>query len=155
MPPPTGAVRFVTPTIERSSYGIGRSEAVPFWIVLAFQASPHAAFDLADVRHGTLVVAPSTVERCHSASDGAEIVVCGGRRDRYRLPLPDERGQPEARGDAASGMAALTPATPCGIFAGQRRCTKREAARYGYGEGRDPITMLARLAKQAIDPDNR
>lgn len=69
--------------------------------------------------------------------------------------VPDKRGQPEARSDAASGMAALTPAAQCGIFTGQRRCTKREAARYGYGDGRNPITMLARLAKQVVDPDDR
>jgi hypothetical protein len=51
-------------------------------------------------------------------------------------------------------MAAITPTAPCGIFAGERRCSKREAAQYGYGEGRDPITVLTRLAKRALDPDD-
>ena len=82
--------------------------------------------------------------------------MCGQRRDRYRLPLPDERGHQgdRARGEAPSGMAAITPAAPCGIFAGERRCSKREAAQYGYGEGRDPITVLTSLAKRVLDPDD-
>jgi len=82
--------------------------------------------------------------------------VCGQRRDRYRLPLPDERGHQgdRARGEAPSGMAAITPAAPCGIFAGERRCSKCEAAQYGYGEGRDPITVLTSLAKRVLDPDD-
>ena len=58
------------------------------------------------------------------------------------------------RGEAPSGMAAITPAAPCGIFAGERRCSKREAAQYGYGEGRDPITVLTSLAKRVLDPDD-
>lgn len=50
-------------------------------------------------------------------------------------------------------MAALTPTGRCGTFAGERRCGKREAAEYGYGSGRDPITILTRLAHKAVDPD--
>jgi hypothetical protein len=51
-------------------------------------------------------------------------------------------------------MAAITPAAACGIFAVERRCSKREAAQYGYGEGRDPLTVLAELAKRAADPND-
>jgi hypothetical protein len=51
-------------------------------------------------------------------------------------------------------MAAITPVAPCGIFAGERRCSKREAAQYGYGDGRNPLTVLAERAKRAADPDD-
>lgn len=56
-------------------------------------------------------------------------------------------------GEAQTGMSALTPPGPCGVFAGERRCSKDEAAQYGYGKGRDPITALTRLAKKVADPD--
>ena len=94
--------------------------------------------------------------QCQGGAIGDEIVVCGQRRDRFRLPLPNEREQPGDRvsRDIPSGMDALKPATRCGIFAGERRCGKREAAQYGYGEGRDPITLLTKLAKKAIDPED-
>lgn len=129
---------------------------MPFWSALALQASSAATFDLAHVQAGATIEPLSVLPQCRSGSDGEEIVVCGRKRDQYRLPLPSEREQSteRVRGDAASGMAALTPATPCGIFAGQRRCGKREAAQYGYGEGRDPITVLTKLAKKAVDPDD-
>jgi hypothetical protein len=85
---------------------------------------------------------------CAAAPDG-EVVVCGGRTDRYRLPFPVERDPPSVAGPSAgggSGTAAITSPGRCGLFAGERRCGKREAADYGYGEGRDPISQLGKLA---------
>lgn len=95
-----------------------------------------------------------TQEGCTSA--GTDVVVCGKRSDRYRLPLPAERDVPDDRrtvGEPPSPMAAITPNARCGIFAGERRCSKREAAGYGYGNGRDPVTLLGRVADAIVDPD--
>ena len=89
---------------------------------------------------------------CAEGTDG-EVVVCGGRPDRYRLPFPIERepsGADPAR--TGTGLAAITPAGRCGIFAGERRCGKAEAAEYGYGGGRDPITVMAKLGGRLIGP---
>ena len=129
---------------------------MPIWIALVLQASQQATFDLAHVQRGASGSAPLIATPCQSGSDGAEIVVCGQKRDHYRLPLPVERGQQgdRARGDVPNGIAAITPAAPCGIFAGERRCNKREAAQYGYGDERDPFTVLAELAKRAADSDD-
>lgn len=94
--------------------------AMPIWIALALQAAPNATFDLAHVRQDDPASASTVITPCHNDSDDEEIVVCAQRRNRYRLPLPEERRQPgdRAGGNAVSGMAALTPAAPCGIFAG-------------------------------------
>ena len=108
-----------------------------------------------------LQVAPSTLlsaePKCAPARVAGDIVVCGSSRDkeRYRLPLPNERPAVDTRhpGDAPNGMTALTPVAPCGMFAGQRRCSKAEAAQFGYGKGRDPLTLVVRLADKIIDPD--
>lgn len=86
-------------------------------------------------------------QTCPEAAEADTIMVCGGRRDRYRLPLPDAR-EPAAEIapiDRGSGTAALRPSAACGIFAGQRRCGKAEARAYGYGDGRDPVTLAGRL----------
>lgn len=127
-----------------------------FWITIAMQASQASGtFDLADVQRPSGSRTLSANPRCEGSAVGEEVVVCGHGRDRYRLPLPNEREQSTERvaGEVPGGMAALTPATPCGMFAGERRCSKREAARYGYGGGRDPITVLTKLARKAADPD--
>lgn len=113
---------------------------------------PAPSFDLAKVAGSPSDRPPA--EACGTRAADGEVVVCGGRRDQYRLPLPVERGDGAASGPIrGTGIAALTPPTPCGIFAGERRCGKAEAARYGYGGGRDPITLAARLAKAAVDGD--
>ena len=128
---------------------------MPIWLMFASQAAQvdpaFRVFDLADMRSsGT----PTVASRCGANEVPGEIVVCGQGRDRYRLPLPRERGLVDrATGEASTGLAALTPPGACGIFAGERRCSKKEAAEYGYGDGRDPITVVARLARKAIDPD--
>lgn len=128
-----------------------------FWSMLALQTAPVAGtFDLGQVRRPPAPVTASILPRCEVDESGGDIVVCGRqRKDRYRLPLPDEHAKAAdiPPGEALSGMAALTPAARCGIFVGERQCSKREAARYGYGQGRDPITVLGRLAAQMIDPD--
>ena len=94
---------------------------------------------------------------CAPAANG-DVVVCGGKPDRYRLPFPVEGDRSDeaadtSRATAGSGMAAMTPAGRCGIFAGERRCGKADAAGYGYGGGRDPITVVTRLATRLVDPD--
>ena len=126
------------------------------WLSIALQgaeATPIAKpFDLPEAKRPIRLTALPTCDDMVSAD---AIVVCGRRREQYRLPLREER-EPETgpvRGEAPSGLAAMTPPRPCGIFAGERRCSKREAASYGYGNGRDPITLVTRLAKKALDPD--
>ncbi|GGE73267.1 hypothetical protein [Sphingomonas prati] len=118
------------------------------WLSLVLQTA--VPFDLAAVAKP---VDLSAIQQCGAASSG-EIVVCGGRSEQYRLPLPNERvAGARTRGDAPTGTAALTPPAPCGIFAGERRCGKREAADYGYSGGRDPITALTRVVTGLVDPD--
>ena len=121
-------------------------------LMLAFllQAADTPAPPLAPLQHITRVP-------CVPATNG-DVVVCGGEPDRYRLPFPVERdpsteAADTSRATAGSGMAAMTPAGRCGIFAGERRCGKAEAAGYGYGGGRDPITVVTRLATRLVDPD--
>lgn len=117
--------------------------SVVLLFVLQATASSPTRFDVAMAR--------PLLPRCGAAS-ADEIVVCADTSDRYRLPLPVARAGPE-RGEARSGMDALTPPTRCGIFAGERQCGKKEAAEYGYGNGRNPITILFRLAGKIVDPD--
>ena len=98
----------------------------------------------------------SAVAHCPEATSPSDVVVCGRSPDRYRLPLPAERDtapDPHVRGEAASALTAITPAAPCGIFAGERRCGKAEAARYGYGGGRDPVLALVKLGTKLVSPD--
>jgi hypothetical protein len=126
-----------------------------FWLTIALQtAEPRpgdAPFDLA---RSPKPIPRTIVDRCADQRSSDEIIVCGKRRDVYRLPLPNER-DPQARapGEAPSGATALTPSGRCGIFAGERRCSKAEAAAYGYGNGRDPVTLLTHLARKVADPD--
>lgn len=89
------------------------------------------------------------------AGDRGDVVVCATPRDRYRLPLPVEReaATRDRRSDGGTALAAITPAGRCGIFAGERRCSKAEARQHGYGGGRDPISVLTRLGTKLIHPD--
>lgn len=61
-------------------------------------------------------------------------------------------------GGARRREVPRAPAEPisfagCGIIEGQRRCSKREAAAYGYGEGRDPITFGVKVVEELRDSD--
>ena len=121
------------------------------WLILAVQAAQASGFDLA-----ALPARPSlsVIPRCAVGSVEEEVVVCADRRDRYRLPLPVERAPGDrAAGEPLDGTAALAGAGRCGIFAGERRCNKRDAAAFGYGNGRNPVSVLTRLARKVADPD--
>ena len=95
---------------------------------------------------------------CGAAVTGDEIVVCGARRgDAYRLPPSDIRGEPgDLRGRAGEVPSASPdrlPGGPCGIFAGERRCGKKEMELYGYGGGRNPISVVVGIGKALLDPE--
>jgi len=84
------------------------------------------------------------------------IVVCGrtAPRSRYRLSLPVEREsvpRPPSGGLAAAEVLRMPG--DCGP-SGSRRCTRREALSQGYGGGRDPLTLAARLGGRLLDPDD-
>jgi hypothetical protein len=128
------------------------------WLAMALQAAQPlpdtAAFELSKIDKPRETPKLSVIARCADTPSSDEIVVCGARQDRYRLPLLVERLSAErGRGETQTGLAALTPAAPCGIFAGQRRCSKKEAAEYGYGQGRDPISVAVKVASKLLDPD--
>lgn len=118
---------------------------MPPWFVLLVQAVSDAP---------RAVVLPRITPACGEAR-GDEIVVCADRRYRYRLPLPIDPPDPDRHvaGEAASATSALRPSGACGLFAGQHACRKAEAARYGYGRGRDPATVLGKLGRKLLDPD--
>jgi hypothetical protein len=93
---------------------------------------------------------------CSRPASTDEIVVCGrrGEDDRYRIPeaLRDEGGSGQVSGDGRALLDAQ-PFAPCGIFAGQRQCSKAEAAEFGYGRGRDPITVVGKIIAEIADPE--
>jgi len=95
--------------------------------------------------------------RCDTAP-GDEVVVCGRRNhDRYRLPQLGPRGSGVGsgyvRGEVPRASTDAGPPQPCGIFQGQRRCSREEMAEFGYFQGRDPISLLSNLVTVLIDPD--
>lgn len=96
------------------------------------------------------------LDACPRSADD-EIVVCARRRgdDRYRIPEM-LRGQAVA-GEPIAGVAPKSldadPFAPCGIFQGERRCNQKEAAHYGYGGGRDPLTVAGRIVSEIVGPD--
>lgn len=88
----------------------------------------------------------------------SDVTVCANAANqRYRLPLPVERdpsaGDGPVAGEPRSAAASLIPFAACGPFAGQRDCAKAEARRYGYGGGRDPLSIGVKLLTQLINPD--
>ena len=72
------------------------------------------------------------IKRCQRSSD--EIVVCGQRSDRFRLPLPNESAIESIAGHHAGELPRATAETPslvkpCGIFQDERKCSKWETRR--------------------------
>lgn len=131
--------------------GAGGAKMAGFALWLIAQAATPGevpAFDLAATRP------PATVslrlDRCDPAAEEGAVIVCANRDDRFRLPLRDPQNlRAELPAQALpGGMAALTGGGRCGIFAGERNCSRGEAAAYGYGEGRNPLDFLAKLAKR-------
>jgi hypothetical protein len=120
---------------------------------------PAAAQTLSEQAPASPRVLP-LIDVCASGSAGNEIVICGRRdgQDRYRLPRSGER-EPFAAGRRIPGEAPRPSAeplgfAPCGIFEGQRRCGKSEMLEYGYGGGRDPLTVASKLITALTDPDD-
>jgi hypothetical protein len=99
-----------------------------------------------------------TADRCPQQVDPDEIVVCGARDpDRYRLPIRDDRSEmslyDRADGDVPRASLDADNSAPCGIFQGDRSCSKAEAGLFGYGRGRDPLTLGTKIVDQLNDPD--
>jgi len=97
---------------------------------------------------GTIQLVPT----CSSREATDEIVVCGRRSDRYRLPK-ELRTEPSSASDRPRMPLSANDLAPCGIFQGERRCGKAEAEKYGYGAGRDPVTVVRKLISAIADPD--
>jgi hypothetical protein len=128
------------------------------WLLLSLLAaasSPDAEPARED-RPGLSPILPR-LDPCLRPDRDEEIVVCGrrDRSDRYRLP-PSLRGEAEA-GRRIPGLGPPTidaePHAPCGIFQGQRKCSKADAAEFGYGNGRDPITVVGKIVSELGEPD--
>lgn len=94
---------------------------------------------------------------CSDASDRGEIVVCGRRTvdDKYRLPLPTEPavGGGPVQGEVPNASPDRLASGSCGIFKGDRRCSKAESLLDGYGGGRNPLNVIMKLMTLFGDPD--
>lgn len=125
-----------------------------FWLLLAMP-SPGIAetAEQALARTRAMLADP-----CKQAGTD-EIVICGSRSpgDVYRLPLAEDDAAsldaPARRGEVPNASADRLNGNGCGIFEGQRRCSKAEMLRYGYGGGLDPLSMLLKLGTILADPD--
>jgi len=99
------------------------------------------------------------LDPCRAPSRADDVVVCGRRsdRNRYRLPLPGQRGPVlgagNVRGEVPRATADENPTAPCGIFQGQRLCGEDEMAEFGYGQGRNPITFFGKVVARLVDPE--
>lgn len=82
---------------------------------------------------------------CPPDGGNGEIVVCGKDQNRFRIPKELRREQPASAVIRPRVALDANDRAPCGIFQGERRCRKSEAAQYGYGAGRDPITFITRV----------
>ncbi len=123
--------------------------------VVAVPAQP--AFDLRTLEPSPDASVSFTQSRCGVREGDRDIVVCAHNPDKYRLPLTNQNTDEIAdrvKGEAPRAVAAITHRGRCGMFEGERQCSKAEAARYGYGQGRDPLTLLIKLGSQLIDPDS-
>ena len=127
-------------------------------LALAAVSFPAAAQLTAEEALARSRVLPS-LDRCRPDRAGDEIIVCGrrGGDDRYRLPRTGEVDPADRHrrvpGEIARASAEPLSFAPCGIFAGQRRCGKQEMLDYGYGGGRDPLTVAGKLFTALTDPD--
>lgn len=98
------------------------------------------------------------LDPCRAAQAAGEIRVCG-RRDSSRYRLPDlgsgraGAGTSYVRGEVPRASADPTASGPCGIFQGQRSCSKAEMAEFGYGEGRNPVAFLGNVVTRLADPE--
>jgi len=129
------------------------SLAAAIWLAWPLAANGQAAADEPAARLRVLEI----LGRCDT-SPSDEVVVCGRHsQDRYRLPQLGRReagaGAGYARGEAPRASADVSAPQPCGIFQGQRRCSREEMAEFGYFQGRDPISLLGDLVTVLIDPD--
>ncbi len=127
----------------------------PFLLLIALQPAAQATSGSTDLGAWQPPIVPQ-LRGCLPDAVGEDIVVCGRRGgERYRIPEAlreqEEPGRPLPGGARASIEAA--PFAPCGLFAGQRQCNKAEAARFGYGNGRDPLTVAGKIIAEIVDPD--
>jgi hypothetical protein len=127
--------------------------AIAAWLGTAVAAAGQTVSEQALANSRVL---PS-IDPCASSRPGDDIVVCGrrGGEDRYRLPQTGESEPPGRRipGEAPRPSAETLSFAPCGIFAGQRRCSKSEMLEAGYGGGRDPLTVASKLFTALTNPD--
>ena len=136
------------------------------WRVAPFLAVPASLLSLSGLSAQILTAPPRPalrmeleIPRCPDRATPDEIMVCGRRGDqeRYRLPLRDERGSVYARGhprgEVPKASAEANPSAPCGIFEGQRRCSKAEMRDYGYYGGRDVIAGATKVIESVVDSD--
>lgn len=97
------------------------------------------------------------LDACVQPSASDEIIVCArrGDDDRYRIPKEFRNQEEAGRRIAGPGSASLDtePFAPCGIFEGQRKCNKADAAEFGYGNGRDLITVVGKVIAAIADPE--
>ena len=98
------------------------------------------------------------ISGCDAHSEDGAIIVCGSRSGTdspYRLPEElrrQNRAQPSYQSSRLSGALADPAASAdCGIFQGQRRCGKSEMRSYGYGGGRDPVTVVVKVIEKLSD----
>lgn len=137
----------------------GGRASVHLLLLIAAQAAAPYPSSVESTVHGAahFRIIPEADE-CRSTARGAEIVVCGrrGANDTFRIPQ-EFRDQREAgRRIGGIGSASVDPGgpvAPCGVFQGQRKCYKEEAAEYGWGRGRDPITVAAKIISALADPE--
>lgn len=122
-----------------------------FALLQAAGGSPPIEFDLARLPARDRL---AFRQGCDIGASPTDILVCAALPDRKPVPNvwlddPDDRPD-DARVTRGTGMAALTPVGACGMFAGQRDCNKAEMRHFGYGRGRDPVTVVGKLADRLL-----
>ena len=109
---------------------------------------------------GELTSQNFSTESCKNHAPTAEIIVCAEKspkRSRYRIPseLVEKQETTFSRRDVAGVTMSLgqevSAVAPCGLFVGQRSCSEAEAKLYGYEKGRDPVTFVYKILKDATE----